>query len=101
MAAVELSRRWDTAYYGQTSRSGQVDGDVAAFVRARMQAAEAQLLVTKQSLGNVDSRVALDRGGSRLPSSPGSNSAPGSAQATTQRRSLMIKDCGQPDVWYG
>jgi hypothetical protein len=47
--------------YGRANRYRQVDGEVAAFVRVCMQAAEAQLLVTKQSLGNVESRVALGR----------------------------------------
>jgi hypothetical protein len=101
MAAVELSRRWDTEYYGRASRSRQVDGEVAAFVRVCMQAAEAQLLVTKQSLGDEDSRVALDRKQIKVTSSSGSCSTPGSAPATTQRRILTTRVRGQAGVHPG
>lgn len=73
-----------------------MDGEVAAFVRVYMQAAEAQLLVTKHLLGNDDSRVQLDPNGSGVPTGSETSSTPGSAQATAQRRSLTFRDCGQP-----
>src|SRR5690242_5963387 len=61
-----------------------------------MQAAEAQLLVTKQLIGTDDSRVALGPNRSGLPTGSETSSTPGSAQATAQRRSLIFRDGGQP-----
>lgn len=86
-----------TQWHGGASRSRQVDGEVAAFVRVCMQAAEVHLLVTKQLLGNVDSRVALGQSSLRLPSSSGSSFTPGSPKPQYNARSLTSRDCGQSE----
>lgn len=96
MAAVELPVngihccRW-------ASRCRQVDGEVAAFVRVRMQAAEAQLLVTKHSLGNADSRVALYPSGPRPPIESGATSTPGSAPSHSTTPQPHLQNHGQPE----
>lgn len=96
MAAVELpgGRIQDCE---RPSRYRQVNGEVAAFVRVCMQAAEAQVLVTKQSLGSAVSRkalmcVRLDHPLLREPVI-----SPGSAQATARRRRLISRDGEQPE----
>lgn len=75
-----------------------MDGEVAAFVRVYMQAAEAQLLVTKQLLGNAVCRVALGSKGSRRPTGSETSSTPGFLfKPQPTRHSLTFKDCGQPE----
>jgi hypothetical protein len=75
MAAVELPDG-GIQYYKRVSHYRQVNGEVAAFV---MQAAEAQLLVTKQSLGYAFTRKALGRAGLDHPLAREPAATPGSA----------------------
>lgn len=93
MAAVELPDG-GIQCYEQASHYRQLNGEVAAFV---MQAAEAQLVVTKQSLGYTVSRKALVRDGLKHPLAREPGATPGSAQATAQCRSLIFRDCDQPE----
>lgn len=95
MAAVGLPYR-GIQCYDQASHYREVNGEVAAFV---MQAAEAQLLVTKRPLGYAVSRKALVQVRLEHPLAREPVATPGSAQAqaTAQRRSLIFRDCDQPE----
>ena len=93
MAAVELPDG-GIQCYEQASHYRQVNGEVATFV---MQAAEAQLVVTKQPLGYAVSRKELVRDGLKHPLAREPVATPRSAQATAQRRSFIFRDCEQPE----